>query len=96
MHHLQICINPAKEIVREEQTGSVTSRQLGQFGGGDVNNWRSFHTLAGQLRLHASDMNPHQPAPLIAALSFDSVEAFVTGPTNRVGLGLSSEKWLAR
>jgi len=30
--HLKICTNPAMAMVREEQTGSVISQQLGQFG----------------------------------------------------------------
>jgi hypothetical protein len=57
--------------------------------------WRLFHTLACRLQPQPMDLNPHQPAPLITALGFDSVVEFVTAPTKKGGLAMPVEKWNA-
>lgn len=57
--------------------------------------WRLFHTLACRLQPQAMDLNPHQPAPLITALGFDSVVGFVTAPTKKGGLDMPVDEWTA-
>lgn len=57
--------------------------------------WYLFHTLACRLQPQAKADCVHQPASLIAALGFDSVDAFVTGPAKRGGLNVSPERWEA-
>lgn len=57
--------------------------------------WRLFHTLACRLQPQSIADCLHQPTPLIDALGFETLEAFVTGPTKLGGLDVSPEQWAA-
>lgn len=58
-------------------------------------NWRLFRSLVCRLAPQDSAGGMYLPEPLSAALGFDTVEAYVTGPVKQGGLALVPEKWAA-